>query len=338
MRSRTATPTKYEFALLYCAAIWGSTFYVVRDALADLHPLTLMAWRFTLGGVMLLPFAILATKRAAKRVGQPSLTVKDSEVPISSNQPILDRHGGLSHHMSPLLSNWDGYLLGLIIFILYAAQTWGLVYTTAANSAFITGLFIIFIPPCAYLMHRELPSGMRLLAIVVALAGLYLLTGGITGLNRGDLLTLIAAATYALHVLFTGRAMARGLDPLKLACQQLLTCGVLSFAAAALLHAPLGLPNPHATGIVLFLTLLPTLSAYVLQLIAQGQVDSLRTALIFTMEPVFGALFAWTLGGERFVTLSAVGGLLIVAAMFVSEVTGDRGQVTGQGAEANIGA
>jgi drug/metabolite transporter (DMT)-like permease len=291
-----------EFALLYCAAIWGSTFYIVRDAVAELHPLTLIGWRFTLAGAALLPFVLAGAKRSFAHDGITALPPGRSFAP-------------------PLRSHWEGYLLGLIIFILYAAQTWGLVYTSAANSAFITGLFIIFIPPLAFLMHREVPGGTRLLAIAVALAGLYLLTGGIAGLNRGDLLTLIAAATYALHVLITGRAVSRGLDPLTLACQQMLVCGLLGLASAALLHQPLALPNAHVTGMVLFLTLLPTLSAYLLQLIAQKRVDALRTALIFTMEPVFGALFAWTLGGEAFIPLRAAGGLLIVAAMFVSEIS-----------------
>jgi drug/metabolite transporter (DMT)-like permease len=213
-----------------------------------------------------------------------------------------------------------GVLLGVIIFILYAAQTWGLRFTTAANSAFITGLFIIFMPPLAYLLQREAPRGMRLVAIVIAVAGLYLLTGGPTGLNRGDALTLIAAALYALHVLLTGMAMARGLDPLRIACEQLLTCGVLSFACAALLGAPLGLGTRRTALMVVFLALLPTLSAYLLQLWAQRRVDAVRTALIFTLEPVFGAVFAWTLGGEALVVMSALGGLLIVVAMLVSEL------------------
>jgi drug/metabolite transporter (DMT)-like permease len=294
-------PTRYEFALLYCAAIWGSTFYIVRDAVDELHPLTLIGWRFTLAGLLLLPQAIAGAIRARRVSPSPAETSTRAGT-ISSTWPV-----------------YDGLLLGIIIFVLYAAQTWGLVFTTAANSAFITGLFIIFIPPLAYLMHREVPGGMRLLAVLIAVAGLYMLTGGIGGLNRGDLLTLIAAATYALHVLITGRAMSRGADPVAIAATQLLTCGILSFTCAALVHAPLGIGSPRTASMVMFLTLLPTLSAYLLQLVAQKRVDALRTSLIFTMEPVFGALFAWTLGGEAFIVIRALGGLLIVIAMFVAE-------------------
>jgi drug/metabolite transporter (DMT)-like permease len=298
--AKAALPSRYELALLYCAAIWGSTFYVVRDAVVELHPLTLIAWRFTIAGVLLLiPLVFAGATRASPATAVPA-------------QPGAT-------HASPLQQN-AGYLLGVIIFVLYAAQTWGLKFTSAANSAFITGLFIIFIPPFAWLLHRNVPGRMRLIAIVVAVVGLFLLTGGLAGFNTGDLLTLIAAATYAVHVLLTGQAMERGLSPWVVACQQLLVCGVLSFSAAALLGVPLSMGSPRAAGMVWFLALLPTLSAYVLQLIAQRRVDPLRTALIFTLEPVFGALFAWTLGGELFGWLSAAGGLLIVLAMFISEL------------------
>jgi drug/metabolite transporter (DMT)-like permease len=276
-----------ELTLLYCAAIWGSTFYVVRDTVATVHPLTLVGWRFTLAAALLLPVLLL-----------------------------LNRSPG---------AHWrSGALLGAIIAVLYAAQTYGLLYTTAANSAFITGLFVIFVPPFAFLMHRTLPMASRLLAVALAVAGLLLLTGGPAGLNRGDLLTLIAAATYAWHVLLTGGYMERGLDPLVIAFQQLLVCGVLSLAAALLVGAPLTTGGAQSTAMVLFLALLPTLSAYLLQLVAQRHVDAVRTALIFTMEPVFGAVFAWTLGGELLVPLQALGGLLIVVAMLVSELSAAR--------------
>jgi drug/metabolite transporter (DMT)-like permease len=277
------TPVRLpELALLYCAAIWGSTFYVVKDALTDVHPLTLVGWRFLIAGLLMLP--VLLRLRV------------------------------------PLLAGWPyGVVLGAIIYGLYAAQTYGLLFTSAANSAFITGLFIIFIPPLGWLLHRHVSGPARLTAVGLALAGLLLLTGGIRGLNVGDLLTLGCAVLYALQVLLTGDYLKRGASPWSLCLQQLVICGVLSLLTAAAVGAPLGVVTPRALWIVAFLMLLPTLSAYLIQLLAQQRVDPLRTALIFTMEPVFGALFAWTLGGEAFVPLRALGGLLIVVAMLVAE-------------------
>jgi drug/metabolite transporter (DMT)-like permease len=213
-----------------------------------------------------------------------------------------------------------GVVLGLLLWVLYIAQTWGLGITTASNSGFITGMFIVFIPLLSFLMHERAPTLGQLSAVGIAVGGLYLLTGGIGGLNGGDVLTLFAALTYALHVMFTGRYSVVGLDPYVLCFQQVLVCGLLSLLAAWLMHLPFAVSGTTPLAQILFLTLFPTLSAFLIQLMAQRTVPELRVSLIFTLEPVFGALFSWTLGGERLIPLRALGGLLIVAAMLVSEL------------------
>lgn len=86
---RAALPTRYEFALLYCAAIWGSTFYVVRDAVTQLHPLTLIGWRFTLAGALLLPLAIVGAKRSFAR---ETVAAQDGRSFASPLRPIDVTH------------------------------------------------------------------------------------------------------------------------------------------------------------------------------------------------------------------------------------------------------
>ncbi|MBU2624308.1 MAG: DMT family transporter, partial [candidate division Zixibacteria bacterium] len=83
---------------------------------------------------------------------------------------------------------------------------------------------------------------------------------------------------------------------------------------------PFGIGTTETAIAVLFLALLPTLSAFVIQMVAQKIVPPVRVSLIFALEPVFAALFAWTVGGEEFSTYRAIGGLLIVAAMIVSAI------------------
>ena len=300
-----------QAGLVYAAAIWGSTFFVVKDVLQAVHPVALVGWRFTIAAVLLAAWIIRRAPRGGRR--------------------------------RALLAGWRGGLsLGLILLVLYLAQTIGLGLTSASNSGFITGLFIVFTPLCAWLLFRARATLRHLAAVVIALGGLWLLTGGVRGANAGDLITLLAAVTYALHVLYAGRYMEQGLNPLALSFQQSLVIG----AASLLLAAGLGLaaqfqPQPlsplaqqgswalfehyagigglPALGVVLFLALFPTLSAFVVQLWAQRVIDPVRTTLIFTLEPVFAAVFAWTLGGEALVPLKALGGALILAAMLVSE-------------------
>jgi drug/metabolite transporter (DMT)-like permease len=289
-----------EAALVYAAAIWGSTFFVVKDVLAYIDPVVLVGYRFTLAALLIGAF-LLARRQ-------------------------------------PLWQNFrQGFTLGFILWVLYIAQTVGLGITTASNSGFITGLFIVFVPLVNWLLYRIRARVLQLAAVLLALLGLWLLTGGIHGVNAGDLMTLAAAVTYALHVVFAGRMMARNIDPWVLNFQQILVIGVLGLATAVVqslvraaahgqhptdvLAQDFSVVSAWAWGIVLFLVLFPTITAYIAQLYGQRVVSATRAALLFTLEPVFAAVFAWTLGGEQMRLWGAIGGALMVAAMLLSEMS-----------------
>ncbi len=272
-----------EIGLLYAAAIWGATFFIVKDVLAQIDPIVLVGYRFALAG------ALLAGYLAIKRT------------------PMLP---GLK----------DGIILGVILWALYIPQTIGLGYTSAANSGFITGLFVVIVPILAYALFRKKPSPWEAVALLLSLAGLWFLTGGISGMNFGDLITLMAAFFYALHLLYCDKYMKAGRDPIVISAQQFLLVGALSFGAAWIFNLPFSMGDRVTILTVIFLTLLPTLSAFLIQLYAQKLTSPFRVSLIFALEPVFAAIFAWTLGGEQFVIRSAAGGLLIFIAMIVAEL------------------
>lgn len=246
--------------LVYAAAIWGSTFVLVKDSLAHIHPVTLVGYRFMLAGLAL--GAWLLWRR------------------------------------QPLWAGWrHGVGLGVLLWLLYGPQTIGLGYTSAANSAFITGLFVAFVPLLGWLVFRRRPGWGDWGVVALALLGLWLLTGGLRAANAGDLLTLLTAAAFAAHILAIDYALQAGHDPLALNVQQFLTVGGISLALAAGLGLPLAVSSTTTWGVIFFLAFLPTLLAFVIQLWAQKQIAPLRVSLILTLEPVFAALFAWTLGG-----------------------------------------
>lgn len=272
-----------DVGLLYAAAIWGSTFIVVKDSIEHVDPLMLLAYRFTLAAVVL---------------------------------GVVLRLKGHS-----LLLGWKkGFLLGAVLWSLYAPQTIGLRFTTASNSGFITGLFVAFMPVFYLLFFKRLPSIQRLVAVVISMAGLWLLTGGMQQINLGDLLTVGAAVFYALHIILADRYIKGGDDPYVLSFQQFLTVGLLSFICVLVFGLPMEIRQASAGWAIVFLALFPTLSAFVIQLVAQKIATPLQVSLIFATEPLFAAVFAWTYGGESFIPLRAVGGLLIVAAIVVSEL------------------
>lgn len=270
-----------DLGLFYAAAVWGATFFMVKGALADVDPIIMVGYRFTMAGVILLAWLLI------------------------KKQPIFEGFG-------------RAMILGLLLWFLYVPQTIGLKYTTASNSGFITGLFVAFIPLFMRTIFKRKPSVMELLASAVSLIGLWVLTGGMADVNIGDILTLAAATTYALHVLYSDKYMKAGMNPFILACQQFLIVGLLSLLTGLVLDLPFRVGSFSAGWVIVFLALFPSLTAFVIQLMAQKIRSPLRVSLIFALEPVFAAAFAWTLGNENFVTHRAIGGLLIFSALIIS--------------------
>lgn len=270
-----------DAGLLYSAIIWGMTFFMVKSVLSDIDPVILVAYRFLLAGIILLVYLLI------------------------KGQPVF-------HNIK------QGFILAVILWLLYISQTIGLKYTTASNSGLITGLFIAFVPIFLRLIFKRKPSIFEIIASGVSLIGLWILTGGLTDINYGDILTLGAAMTYALHILYCDKYIRNGADPIILSCQQFMIIGILSIITGLILDLPFTFGTYETLGVVIFLGLFPTLSAFVIQLFAQKIAAPLRVSLIFAFEPVFAVMFAWTLGGEAFVLRSALGGLFIFAALVIS--------------------
>jgi len=281
-----ATRTNYKtclanLGLFYSAAVWGSTFFVVKRSLASIDPVILVGYRFMLAAIILAGFLILRRK------------------------PLFV-------HLR------EGLLLGLFLWLLYVPQTIGLGITTASNSGFITGMFVAFVPIFSFVIFRRAPPLTGIISALVSLSGLWFLTRGLQTVNCGDLLTIITAMAYAIHILFTDRFVKRGADPYVLSFQQFLVVGVLSLAAGLIFRLPFHPASTDVVWVIFFLALFPTLSAFVVQLVAQKFTSPIRVSLIFAFEPVFAGLFAWTLGREPFAPHRAVGGLLVFLALVIS--------------------
>ncbi|KAA3637222.1 MAG: EamA family transporter, partial [Calditrichaeota bacterium] len=133
-----------------------------------------------------------------------------------------------------------------------------------------------------------------------------------------DIITIGSAVTYALHVLVSDHYMRKNKDPLILSCQQFLVVGILALSTALVFGLDLLTINRYAVYATLFLALFPTLSAFVIQMFAQKIRSPLRVSLIFALEPVFAAIFAWTIGGEEIIGYRAVGGFFIFIALVIS--------------------
>lgn len=274
-----------DLALLYAGLIWGSTFILVKQALAYTDPFLFLTLRFTLAlGII----TLLVARRGF------SLTK-------------LEWRGGI--------------ITGLTLFFGFSLQTWGLVYTTASRSAFITGLNVVLVPFLLWALEKKQIAAKRWIAALLATAGLYLLTnqGKNYGVNIGDVLTLFCAVAFAAQIMFLGR-YAPVTDTLRYFWVQLLTVVVMSAAAAALTGNLELTPDPALWWGLSITGILATAVAFLGMTWAQRYTPPTRAALLLTSEPVFGALFAVVLAGELLTATGWLGGLIIVGAIVWSEM------------------
>jgi drug/metabolite transporter (DMT)-like permease len=276
---------RWELAMVAVTAVWGSTFVLVRDAVAQVPPFTFIAYRFLAAAVLL---AAIRPRLAAG--GQPG----------------------------PLAA---GAVIGLALFAGYGFQTVGLQYTTASNAGFITGLSVVLTPLFAAVALRQPPGRWPAAGACLAAVGLGLLSLQRLEVHKGDALVFGCAVAFAAHILLLGRYAPR-LSTYRLAVVQLGTAGLLALAWAGV-AGDLVVPSSVEVWVALAITsVAASAAAFLIQTRAQREVSPTRTAVIFTMEPVFAGLFGFLLAGERLSGRGWLGAGLILAGMLVAELFG----------------
>lgn len=226
-----------------------------------------------------------------------------------------------------------GLLLGFLLFVGFYTQTEGLLYTSVANAGFITGLIVPLVPLLGWVLFGKRRALSVWIGVLCASAGLYFLTiGDKLTFNQGDLLVLICAFAFALHIIVTGRVVG-GLPVIQLSIIQLTAVSLYSAAAAALSAEPLLnsqvmaspawyklLASPIIISALLVAGILGSGFATWAQASSQRLLEPHKVALIFASEPVFAYLCAWVFLDEVLGGQGIVGGCLIVAGMLISEL------------------
>jgi len=269
-------------ALVLVTAVWGVTFVQVKDAVA-LYPL----------------FAFLAV-----RFWIATLTLA---VPGLPRVRSLGRPGFVG-----------GAFLGLLLAAGYTLQTAGLERTTVSSTGFITGMYVVLTPLIALVLVRSHIGLSVWGGVVLSTIGLAMLSGIHAGSVTGDLLVLAAAAVYSLQIVLMERYAPR-YDAVAFTFVEMLAAGVaLGVVAAALgdLHLPHGWT---VWGALLVTGVFASALAFLVQTWAQRRTSATRTALAFTMEPVWTAFFGYTLAGDRLGLLGWGGCAVIMAGIVLAE-------------------
>ena len=269
------------------------------------------------GGILVLVFITLVW-------GTTFVVIKDALDSISV--PLLL---AVRFSLAALLLGWvrverralgPAMILGLLAFSGFATQTIGIDLTSASKAAFITGLSVILTPLISSIWFRNRIAPRAYLAAAVALTGLALMSAtGTGGVVAGDFWLLGTALSYALYIVYLGQVATR-LPVLSLAGAQHWPMALLAWLWALPQVSELG-DVPLATyGAIIYLAVVATALVAVLQVYAQRVVAAHVAALIFLLEPVFAAVFAFFVLGERLGALGWLGGALVIVAMLISEL------------------
>ena len=268
--------------LVLITAVWGSTFFLIRDLVATVPPTDFLAIRFTVAAVLM----VLLFWRYVRRLGRREWAI--------------------------------GLALGVIYGLAQILQTIGLAHTDASVSGFITGTYVVLTPVFAALLLREPVPGTTWVAVGLAAAGLAVLSLRGVSVGLGEALTLGCAAVYALHILGLGR-FSKPSSATGLAAVQMVAIALVCLMSAV----PGGVTWPAGAGqwaAVLYMATAAGVLALWAQTWAQARMNASRAAIVMTLEPVFAAFFAVVFGQESVTARMVVGGLLVLAAMYLVEL------------------
>lgn len=281
-----ARPRLATLLLIALTAVWGSTFFLIRDLVEHVPPVDFLAVRFTIAAVIMVII-----------FWRPLRALRRRQV-------------------------WVGTWLGALYGLAQIFQTQGLATTPASVSGFITGTYVVLTPLIAAVVLRERVPATTWAAVALATAGLAVLSLRGFSVGVGEAITLLAAALYALHIVGLGRHSAHEIAT-GLAVVQMVVIAVLCTIGA--LPGGVVLPaTPGHWASVLYMVVFASIAALWVQTWAQAHMPATRAAIVMTLEPVFAAFFAVWLGGESLAARMVVGGGLVLVAMFAVELLARR--------------
>ena len=277
---------KADLLLVMVTGFWGVSYFLMDLCLTDLPPLCLNAFRF------LVAFAVLGT--------------------------VFFRQ---MRHISRATLRYS-LLVGSCLACVYVCCTYGVLYTSISNAGFLCALPVVTTPLLEFLFTGKRPGRRLLVSLILCTVGLMLLTLG-DGFRPalGDVICMGVALFYALDLIITDRAVhCPEVEPLQLGICQLGVVGVIMLVLTLVLEQPHLPTTPAIWGSALFLAVLCSGVAFVVQAVQQQYTSASHVGLIFTLEPLFSAVVAYFLAGERLRPRGYVGAALMMASLVLMEL------------------
>jgi len=282
--SSTVKTVLADISLVFVALFWGIGFVAMKDALDSFPTFWLLTLRFGSAGLLMCCFF-------SRRIA--ALTRSDLKA---------------------------GAIIGVFLFLGFSTQTLGLNYTTPGKQAFLTATYVVIVPFLSWGLRRIFPGLLSFFASVLCLAGMGLLTlqEGAFAIGKGDLLTLVCAFFFACHLIAIENFASKK-DPMILATLQIVMVALLSLPAALLFETWPGFRDGGGLWSIAYTVVFCTIVAFAVQNKAQRFTPSTHTAILLSLESVFGALAGIYFLGEIFTSRMAAGCLLIFVAVLLTE-------------------
>jgi len=287
---------KGDLLLLITAIIWGTSFVSQKLGMNYVEPFTFGASRFLLGALVLIPVIYIFEKLDAKKDQKKQKTKQKTK---------------------PLIIG--GILCGSALFMGASFQQWGILFTTAGKSGFITALYIVLVPIFGLFMRKKV-NWLTWSGVALAIFGLYLLTiQEDLSLQKGDALVLVGTVFWALQIIFVDLFVDK-VEGLKLSFMQFVTAGLLSLVAALIFESP-NIEEIIAGGkVILYTAVMVVGVAYTLQIIGQKYTSPTAAAIIMSLESVFAVISGAIFLGESMNLKETMGCLVMFAAVVLTQL------------------
>jgi drug/metabolite transporter (DMT)-like permease len=279
---------KADLTLLLVSIIWGSAFVAQRVAGQMGSVYLFNGARYLLAALVVLPFVL-----KSRRTESPAAAIPGDQY------------------------KWM-VVAGFFLFLGSALQQAGLVYTTAGNAGFITSLYVVLVPIVLFLFWREKFHRLAIVAVLLAVAGAFLLsTGGRFEVQKGDALELLGALFWTFHVIVLGKYASK-YESMSFSIGQLLVCGLMNLGIGLFVEPMMSFNVPLLFAIT-YTAVFSLGLCYTLQIWAQRHTPPADAALILSLESVFAVLSGWFLLNETLTSIQILGCVLIFSAVLLSQ-------------------
>ena len=300
--SKSQTSFKGVFILLLTSFIWGISFVSQSQGAEHVEPFTFMGVRTLMGACVLLPFILIRVKVSAKKM-------TDKEI---ANRRVQNK-----------ITIFYGMIMGVFLACATNFQQFAFNYSTAGKIAFITAMYMFFVPLVGLFFRKRIPL-ITWIAIILGFVGIYFLSfakgAGFGDLNKGDILAFICSLFFTGQILLIER-FTKTCDGVKLSCVQFFTAGSISFILMLIFEEPRWVNIKAAALPLLYSGIMSCGVAYTLQVVGQKYCEASIASLLMCMESVFAVLSAAVLLHERLTGREIVGCLIMFGAILLSQVT-----------------